>query len=432
MNLLFLNHNLREHGTFFRAFHFAREAARLGHRATLLTASPGHWYRPLREHLDGVEIIETPSWNPWFSRDDGYGPLDVLWRMAFMGRRAGAFEALYVFAHPPNVLAPQWLFRLLRPRARVAVDWCDLYGGAGGIVALRRALLRRHPEYAPRSVLARMAQRLAWRTEAWAERRIIRRAPRVTVISQFLERRARAMGVAPGRLLRVPSGAPIEAIRPLDKAECRAQLAQIQGNAFDTGGGGNSEGGPVILTYIANYHPDEEYFLDALAHARRVLASAEEETGTDAENGAKFRLFVVAPPFSREALEGRGLADIVIQPGRRPFTEIPLWLGAADALLLPYPDTRFNRSRWPNKFGDYLAAGRPIITNRTADFRPWIDAHDIGLGAESTPESYGNAIAKAVRERERWAGWSAEARALAEGPLSWERLARQLLDFWLG
>jgi glycosyltransferase involved in cell wall biosynthesis len=409
MKLLLLNHNLREHGTFFRAFHFGRELARLGHDVTLLTASPNHWYRPVTDRLDGMEIIETPSWNPFFNRDDGYGPLDVLYRAGLMVHRR--WDALYVFAHPPNVLVPQWLWRWAG-RGPVAVDWCDLYGGKRGIVARRRQLWTDRPETRPASAFARAASRLSWRIEQCAERHTVRRAPKLSVISRFLYRAARRWGVPGERIRHIPSGAPTDSIRPLPKEQCRGRL------------GLSSSPGRIHLVYVANYHPDEDFFLDTLARAMRERAREGKE-----ENA---RVHVVGPAFSRGAVERRGLARYINEVGRRPFAEMNDWLGAADLLLLPYPTNTFNRSRWPNKIGDYLAAGRPILTNRTGDFTALFEGERIGLASDSTPEAYARAIAGAMREPDRWEAWGTAARAMAEGPLHWGRLARELSAFWLG
>lgn len=416
MRLLLLNHNLRERGTYFRAFHFGRELVAMGHEVTLATASPEHWYRSCREICDGVEVIETPSWNPWINRDDGFGPLDVVFRMGLVARRR--WDALYAFAHPPNVMMPYWLYRVIG-RGRVAVDWCDLYGGSGGVVARRREGWRDDPARRPPGVLANAALRASWWIEPRAEQHMARHAPKLTVISSFLHRQALRLGAPPERVLRLPSGAPIDAIQPMDKQECRARL-DIR-----------SAPGEAVLVCVTNYHHDEDFLLLSLAEAKRRIAAEAAAAGTP--HAAGFRVQMVGPYFTEGKLKEFGLSDIVHEVGRRPFSEMTTWLGAADLLLLPYPNSVFNRSRWPNKIGDYLAAGRPTLTNRTGDFRPLFERFDIGVASEGTPEAYGRAIADAVAApgRQRWNPWGANARRVAEGPLSWRLLAGRLAEFWL-
>ncbi len=236
---------------------------------------------------------------------------------------------------------------------------------------------------------------------------MVQHAPRLTVISSFLERCALRLGVDRRKVLRLPSGAPTDAIVPMDKAECRARL------------GLEINSGTVAIVYVANYHHDERFVL-------RSVRAARERVGD-----SHFRIFAVSPPFTAGSLSKHEVADVVHEVGRRPFSEMSSWLGAGDLVLLPYPDTVFNRSRWPNKIGDYLAAGRPTVTNRTGDFIPLFQNHEIGIAADNTPEAYGGAIAEAVLARNRWGIWGTTARKLAEGELSWERLARDLEAFWL-
>lgn len=63
------------------------------------------------------------------------------------------------------------------------------------------------------------------------------------------------------------------------------------------------------------------------------------------------------------------LTDNVLITGFIPYDLFPLYMSASDIFLLPYPDTLYNWGRWPSKISDYLAIGRPIITNPVGDIR---------------------------------------------------------------
>jgi glycosyltransferase involved in cell wall biosynthesis len=63
-------------------------------------------------------------------------------------------------------------------------------------------------------------------------------------------------------------------------------------------------------------------------------------------------------------VQDEGLGDVVRFLGFLPNDEMIQHLRAADVLLLPIRDTVLNRSRSPNKLFQYLAARRPIVTNR--------------------------------------------------------------------
>jgi len=114
-----------------------RHLARRGHAVTLWTAAPHHYYRPARETREGVTIVETPSWAPLAWADDGWGPLDVAYRLLRVVLEP--FDLCYAFAHPPNVAWPAWVARWVRGR-RLIYDWCDWY--EGGIFPKRAALRR--------------------------------------------------------------------------------------------------------------------------------------------------------------------------------------------------------------------------------------------------------------------------------------------------
>lgn len=399
MKLLFLNHNLREHGTYFRAFHIARELVRRGHSVTLWCASPGHWYRAVRETVEGVEIVETPSWNPVIGRDDGWGPLDILWRALHLNDQK--WDLVYAFAHPPNVA---WIATLGEGlwRIPVVVDWCDVY--RDGIFPLRREIRA----YQRAGGLKLWFQRCAERIEARMERSFPEAADGVTVISSYLMEEAIKLGIQPENILRFPSGANLDAIRPMEKIACRAELRASGISVSDD---------ELIFGYIANYNPDERFFLAALSEvfARHPRA----------------RLLAAAPEFTASVVEQFGVARHLIMLGRRPFSEMNGILGAADILLLPLEDNPSNQGRWPNKFGDYLAAGRPIATCAIGDVADYFAQEVIGVLAQCDPSDFARGINALAERPEDHAAMGGAARRLAEGELAWPHLAEKVEAFLL-
>lgn len=459
MRVLYLNHTLRERGTFHRAFDIAREMARRGHKGLLLTASPHHWYRSAADTVDGVRIVETPSWNPLTERDDGWGPLDLAWRIARV--LTEPFDLVYAFAHPPTVYVPARLARILRGKPVVA-DWCDAY--RDGIFPLRDEIRRHLGLSVPRQMLQRAGESI----ERHLERRIVRLADRVTVISSALARDARDAGVAGERLLVLGGGADVAGSAPRDKAACRAALAR--GETSGGGAAGNSAGsaegprgippelfdGPgPFFGYLANYNPDERLFLAALARVFERLPGA--------------RLLTTAPPFAPTVVrESRVDPTRIVALGHQPHERLPVVMGAADLLLLPLDDNSSNRHRWPNKIGEYLAAGRPVAACAVGDvaelfpesqaMRRWLDAPEgdpgaeldpaapaeratgaaplfarpIGLASRPDPADYAEAILALAQHPALWPAIGAAARRTAEERLDWRRLGDRLEPFLLG
>jgi glycosyltransferase involved in cell wall biosynthesis len=411
LRILILNHNLRERGTWHRAWAIGRELGRRGHRVTLWTVAPDHYYRSQRRFHrpedGGILEVMTPSWAPLAGPDDGWGPLDVAWRLARV--LTEPMDLCYAFAHPPNVWLPAWAARRLR-RVPVLYDWCDWY--EGGIFPKRAQARRLGLMPAGERALQRRVER--W--EIALERRMPRLADAgVTVISERLRDLALEAGRRADEVLLVPNGANLEGIVPMDPVECRRQLGLAE--AF----GGPEPVGP-ILGYVANYHPDQELLLESVARAVRQAPA--------------MRLLVAGAPLDAALTRRLGLEGVVIHLGQWPAERIGLVLGAADALALPLEDNASNRARVPFKFTDYLAAGRPIVTSPVGDLAGWFapGAPDpIGAAAAPEPDAYGAAIAQVLTaEPSTRAAMGRAARSLAEREFSWPRLTDRIEAFLKG
>jgi len=396
MRLLVLNHTLRERGTYFRAWPIARGLARRGWETTFVTVSPRRYYRTSIREEDGVRVIETPNWTwPGLEKDDGWGPLGILERLRLVLRER--FDWVYAFAHAPNCYTPaRWAARWRG--ARLAVDWCDDFGGG---VFPQREFLR---SGLPRPMRWKWAvQRWAERHEARTERAILRRAEKVTVISQTLFDKAIAYGVAAPRLRLAPSGADLEMFAPRPRGEARLAL----GLPADS----------PILSYVANYHPDEQFLWDAL---ERVFAG-----------DALAKLLFTGPPFTDPRSRDPRYAKRLIALGRIEWGRVPLVLAAGDACLVPLPDTPHNRARCPQKFLDCLAAGRPIVTNAVGEIGRIFQSHPrIGFASPPAADAYAGAMLQSLRlSPAEWQARSLAARAAAEREFSWERAVKETAEF---
>ncbi len=394
-----LNHNLRGCGTWHRAWRLARELAGRGHAVTLWTAAPRHFYRPQPMTEAGVRIVETPSWAPLAGADDGWGPLDAAWRA---GRALlDPHDLVYAFAHPPNVALPAFVAHRLRGRPLLA-DWCDWY--AGGVFP-KRERMRREGLIPPGE---KFLQARAERWELALERRVMRAAGRLTVISRRLREVALALGRREAEILLLPNGANLDGIRPQERGACRREL--------------NLPADAPLLGYIANYHPDQELMVRTLMRARERLP--------------ELRLVVAGPPLAPALIRDLHAREAVIELGRLPVDRMQIVLGAADALLLPLEDNEHNRARMPFKFTDYLAAGRPVVTSPVGDLADYFGdaAAPIGAAAPPEPDALAAAIAALFHDPARIEAMGHAARRLAEREFSWPRLAEQLerfIDQWL-
>jgi glycosyltransferase involved in cell wall biosynthesis len=97
---------------------------------------------------------------------------------------------------------------------------------------------------------------------------------------------------------------------------------------------------------------------------------------------------------------------------------------------LPFKDKLANRGRWPNKLGDYLSAGRPVVSNPTGDIQELFTRYHIGLLTEETPEAFAAGLASLIDDPARAQDLGYEARSVAEQELSWAKLTLRLEEHY--
>ena len=219
----------------------------------------------------------------------------------------------------------------------------------------------------------------------------------VTTISTGLRNRAVSLGISSDRVTWIPSGAPSDLIRPLDKDDCKKRLG-IPSSAF-------------LIGYVGIGARDIAMILPALAAIRK--------------RRPEVRLGIIGPVEDSRSLHRPDLRESVAAFGPVPFAQLPVYLAACNAFILPLTNTVFNRTRWPNKFGDFLAAGRPVLCSNVGDVAAIVKAEGCGFVWNDLSELR-HGIETLVEDASLSSRMGERARLLAEGRLSWQTLA---LDF---
>lgn len=180
--------------------------------------------------------------------------------------------------------------------------------------------------------------------------------------------------------LRVPDGFPVEAIPeggdaaepPPPRADARRRL-------------GIDFAGPVFLYFgILRKDKGVETLLDAAAQL----------------GGDEFRVIIAGFPMEyseaevSELIRRAGLGDkVILRLGYVAASDVPVYFGAADALVLPYARS-YRGGSGPLTKGA-CAYGRPVIATDVAGMGPFVERHAIGLACP--PESPA-ALAGQMRE----------------------------------
>lgn len=383
MRILMLVHNTIARGTFNRAHSLGRHLVAGGHEVTLL-AGASLRARRQRRNLNGVEVIE--AFDPLSSRarESGLSPFDLAGRIRYLLHHH-QFDLIHCFDHRPTVSFPGLLLRQ-KKRTPCIFDWADLWGHDG--IASQRSMLSR-------AILGRVDQFL--------EDRVRQRADALTVINTKLRDRARSRFHIPIHLL--PVGANSDLIRPLPKREMRRRFGLPENAAIAVQAGLS----PYDIEYLA------KSFVELVRlHPGAILVMA----------GSRF-------PVVERIIGQAGFSSQLVRLGMLDRETLAAAMACADVLLLPYTNRSVNLYRYPNKLGDYLSAGRPIVTNDTGDLGRLVAEEQVGLLASDTPQAFALTAKQLFDDGKLADELGRRGRELAETKLDWRFLARDLETFYL-
>ncbi|MHB1559264.1 MAG: glycosyltransferase [Isosphaeraceae bacterium] len=309
-------------GTYFRFHNLAVGLTRLGHQVTVYACDFDRSSRIRTEMRDGVPYVIRPE--HWLVRICWHAcdPVTVVRRWA---SRCPPCDVAHLFQPFPGAAAA-WLGATCRVRF---YDWDDLWSGG-----LMKGPVARWRDHWPR-VLVRFLER---RLPGWADH--------VTAISQFLADMARDRGARAVTLLHSGSWPA----HGRDKAATRARLG-LRTEALYAG-------------FMGRTTAELPWCFEALAR------SADRYPG--------LRLALCGMPASE--LDGlspmiRGRVDYL---GQLTSAEAKDFASCMDLTLLPMEENPFNLSRLPQKFGDYVAAGVPLLCStvgecgRLVPLFPWV------------------------------------------------------------
>jgi len=175
-------------------------------------------------------------------------------------------------------------------------------------------------------------------------------------------------------------------------------------------------------------------YLGNLAH-REIDYLLEVTTSVSAQR-PDFQLAIYgdAPAGVRKALEAdiqvRGLARVVsVNPPVGPL-EISGILDTAGVLLLPRSRGEFSAAGFPNKIGEYLASGRPVVVSGVGDIPAYLTDGEHALVVEPDDTlAFSSAVVRILDSHDLAERLGANGRRLASTLMSADIVARRLADF---
>ncbi len=366
-------------GVYWRAFHLGRELVSVGERVRLICHQTGI-KNPHLVDVEGLEIVLLPTsrvfweWVVW-------QVVNVLHNLRF----ALSFrpDVVHVFAMvAPSSALSTLGFRALRLwkrfETKVLVDWDDLwFDGRDGILRDYNFFIR-----ATGKLLEEMSLTFGDAT---------------TVVSDYLAARAKSLRLR--HVVKIPNGCDIDGIRPGDRIEGRKEL----GFPLDK----------PILVHIG--------FTD-LTDMVDIVRS----------NAPAARLYVVgeAPKYVSRRIPRLKDCPGIFYTGSEPFERVKLYLQSADVLILKQENEATEMARWPIRFGDYLASGRPIATGKLGEVGRIVSEAKCGASVKpGNQRDLARAVLELLKEPGMGEIMGRNARAMAE-QLSWADVANKLADVY--
>jgi glycosyltransferase involved in cell wall biosynthesis len=370
-----------------RAQVIAKHLVMRGHKITLLITANTRRYGIVESEWDGIRVIEAPDLL-WGRLRSGWDPWDLAWRTAYLRKDTRPYDLVHCFETRPTTIYPA-LYYCNRHHKVFLTDWID-WVGRGGLITVNRPKW-----YAP----------LFGGIETYYEEAFRARAAGLTVIASALAQRAIGLGVRPDRICHLPGGTLPDLFLPRSQEECRQKV-------------GLPLGDPIIGYSSSDSHFDLEIVMAALAIVAREYPSV------------KLLMTGQVKKAVLDLAREHEVEDHLHLAGFLPFEELPWYLGCADLFVMPFPDTIYNRGRWPNKIGDYMCIGRPTISNPYGDVKELFDEYQVGLFADWDPQDFAQKITTVLENPSLASQMGKNARRVAETELRWEVLIQRLEEFY--
>lgn len=336
MKIIFSHYGVIDGGDasgFTRSFALSSGLASLGNKVVFLTTQKKGFSFPFsREFRDGVEIIAFPDIFPYRLRKGGVALLSTLLKIIYIiFNKADIVQA--DMGHRPTSGLPCILHRLIYKSIYIA-EWWEHYGPSG--------IYDEMPFWYRKTI--------GFFDKLFEERsRLV--ADGCVPISHKLFERALMLGYDKEDLLILNGGSDINKISFCDDSS-------IQKIKF---------GLPVENYIIAIIGLNDDEFKN---NRQLIDAIINHNTKTLSR-----KITVIGTGKLSKLYDNKAFGENIKIFKWLEYKDFCNLISSADAFTLMLSDTVRNKSRFPNKLGDYLAAGRPIIANKVGEVKIYIEKY---------------------------------------------------------
>lgn len=333
------------------------------------------------QHVRIISLNQTGE--PWYSQALGFSAVSTPWidPPTFGPADLRAAARADMFSEPPALegeTLPRWYREVLLER-----EFASLPGDGPGIAMV-------YPRSLPfLDVVSSVTRRIGWgllvfATEALTDeqidpgereryiRRVVEDADCVWAVSEYLARFWEQQGVPASRIVVSPPpvrgaffAVPEEPAHPEPKA-----------------------------LYVGNLaHREIGYLLEIAESVRERVPGFSLAIHGDATADQLDRL--------SGAISAAGLRDVIALMPPVPIAELPALLRTARVLLLPRAQGDFSQAGFPNKLGEYLSSGRPVVVTAVGDIpRYLVDGESALLVSPDGCADFADAVVRLLGDDE--------------------------------
>lgn len=237
----------------------------------------------------------------------------------------------------------------------------------------------------------------------WLSRATARRVKGLVVITHALKKCYVEAGISSSKIFVAPDGVDIEKFKVRKtKNECRESLALPIGRD--------------IVLYAGHLY--EWKGVRVVAEAAKTLSEP-------------LFIFVGGTQEDIERFSGeyKSIENILIK-GHRSYSEIPLWLTAADVLVLPNSGKEKVSQYYtsPLKLFEYMSSGTPIIASNLPSIKEVLNEHEAVLIPPDDSRVLAETVKEVLSDKSSFLLKAEAAQKSVEG-FSWQKRAQKILQF---
>jgi glycosyltransferase involved in cell wall biosynthesis len=370
----------------------SRELAYIGHEVTFLTSLPSNRFIfPYKKELrDGVSIIAFPDIVPNFIRRTGFGPLGFLFKLFYIF--FNSFDIYHSDAgHRPTGGIPVLIKKIFFSSVVYVCEWWDYFGIGGQFDEKKGIRKYTHGVY---DLLFEVNEK--------------KLADGIVCLSTAMKARAMKEGISESNICVINGGSDVRNIKYMHINKYREKYG-IKSSAIVFGFIGMNVG------ELNDLIP----FIEAL-----------NELSIENKEFSNCILATTGKLLPEKILVSLKLKFKIIEFGWVNYNYFSELLSCIDLFVLVQIPNKKNETRWPNKLGDYIAAGRKTIINLYGETAILGKAHqELFIPVLFDKESIKTKLIEIFNNGEIYADRQ-KIRQIAVEELSWETKSKQLDGFY--